>query len=116
MSGEETENDTTSRAAKRMVVLKIPWLSQGVTELLHSVDTYTTAIDDECFKKSKRGNPGFAKSTKTGGKKPCRAVRMLPSNWYDKDWYGGLSDAQKASLLVLPERALPQLVSGMYVM
>jgi len=111
MSGEETETDSTTRAAKRMVVLKIPWLSPDVTKLLHSVDTYATAIDDECFKKSKRGNPGYAKSTKTGDSKSCPAVRKLPSNWYNQDWYGGLSDAQRASLLTFPERALPCLVS-----
>jgi hypothetical protein len=111
MSGEETETDSMSRAAKRMVILKIPWLSPDIAKLLHSVDTYATAVDDECFKKSKRGNPGYAKSTKTGESKSCPAVRKLPSNWYNKDWYGGLSNAQKASLLTLPDRVLPSLVS-----
>jgi hypothetical protein len=116
MSGEETEADSSSRAAKRMVVLKIPWLNPEITKLLHSVDTYATAVDDECFKKSQQGNPGYAKSTKTGETKSCPAVRKLPSNWYNEHWYGGLSDAQRASLLTLAERTLPCLVSIFFVL
>jgi len=111
MSDEDT--DTESKQEKKLIRYKVPWLNHEIANLLHAVDTYEMAIDDECMANRRRGNrplPRLPEDREGAKPKASRAVPKLPCNWYNGRWYGGLSLGEKTMLCARREREIPHLV------
>lgn len=109
MSGEETDEDAPGRE-KQLVRVPVKWISSELTELLHAIDAWKSAVDDEGFVPT-RGNRPLNRLSASKDPIVGHATEGLPRNWYDDIWYKSQSDAQKILLKTMPPRPIPCLVS-----
>jgi hypothetical protein len=83
MSGDETDLEASTCDIKKTTKLKLPWISEAITNLWCAVDTYTNAIDSECLMvRHMSGNLGLSKS---GASKEAENS-PVPKNRYNESW------------------------------
>ncbi|KAF8833118.1 hypothetical protein BDN67DRAFT_1017930 [Paxillus ammoniavirescens] len=90
ISGDETD---TALGAQTKVIrhVVLPWLSPFISELFDCVESYNTALHEECMTVH-TGNSSLEHMFE-----PCHmdtkavALDRLPHNWYDEEWYKACS-------------------------
>ena len=94
---------------KRVRCINLPWLHDNIVGMKRSLEKLDAPRK---LAKLKSGHPGcirLAMAVKDDTSR--RAPRGLPSNWYNPDWWGTLSDLERTLLEAGPEKPIPELVS-----
>ena len=96
MSGDESDSDHSTGRNKIPIRLQLPWLNEDITKVLAKLDSHKPTG----FLLAPRGNRPFERQQE---RKPAplhliRPVPKLPVNWYNADWYNGLSFPNRLSL------------------
>ena len=110
MSEDETdpEQDIIPKIVRRA---KHEWLSDEVSMLMHSVETYGTFAQASRLYDS-RGNKPLKRLLHNSPLKKGKPITGLPMNWYDASFYRRLMDYEKRKLGAAPFKAIPVLVSS----
>lgn len=83
---------------------KLDWLAEGVTEVVHFVDAYST-------ERHPAGNRSYTRELQAHKTSKRGPVPGLPKNYYDATAWKTFSRIQQTALRVKPEKPLPDLVS-----
>jgi hypothetical protein len=105
MSSDESEDDEMGR--KVYVVNKAIWRDKRVTTSLRLVDGDHNTTN--AFGNRKSGNPARTRVVRHRARGSAReAPPGLPINFYDSNWYAGLTNRERNELIALPEFQLPE--------
>ncbi|KIK76586.1 hypothetical protein PAXRUDRAFT_18090 [Paxillus rubicundulus Ve08.2h10] len=108
ISGNETDTapGTQPKVIRRMV---LPWLSPFISELFDCVESYNTALHEECMTVH-TGNSSLERMFEphhTDTK--AVALDQLPRNWYDEEWYKAHSVSGRTMLSAHKDVPIPTL-------
>ena len=112
MSGDETDCPPAAKP-KALWRLELPWINPGISRLFQSVETYESAhrmenmleqVGNLLLKHCWEARRKEGKSTPIPG---------LPCNWYNDDWFKGLTAGICLMLSVRKDITIPSLVSPM---
>ncbi|TFK23364.1 hypothetical protein FA15DRAFT_656786 [Coprinopsis marcescibilis] len=107
MSSDESEYDDNGVPTGKTLVCTMPWRSNEVTNILKMVDS--DGMRMETVGVPRPGNRGLIRKRVRGLVSSRTAKKGLPLNYYNPDWYQGLSNELKRSLEAMPTRPLPNL-------
>lgn len=112
MSGEETDGPVKRGHTKCLTRVPIGWVNSQLADLFTVVDSYRWAVQNEGMSTGNRGNKPLprAPQPKTAAYPP--AVKGLPRNWYNDQWFKAQPPAQRALLKAAPARPIPSLVQN----
>ena len=112
MSGDETDCPPAAKP-KALRRLELPWINPGISHLFQSVETYESAHRMENMLEQV-GNSSLKCCWEAGRKKgKSTPIPGLPHNWYNDDWFKGLTAGARLMLSVRKDIAIPSLVSPM---
>src|SRR6266852_4142680 len=105
MSSNETDNEASSGIIKAVRRVRKGWLSEEISEVWHTAETYHRA---QTQGQSKRGNKPCRRNPVPveGQQSYDRVTPGLPRNYYDSIWFQSLTHSDKLLLRPLPPRAL----------
>jgi len=108
MSSDESDLDTDGR--KVYFMKRVSWHPRVLTHRMMVIDrdrNVTTAYNN-----TNPGNPPRLCKRRNNATEMVRnALPGLPINFYDPDWYNGLTDRQKKEIRAAPAVALLEIVS-----
>ncbi|KAF9232692.1 hypothetical protein BU15DRAFT_80961 [Melanogaster broomeanus] len=108
MSGDET--DSTSGVKPKVVRrVELPWISSAISTLFNSVESYESALREENMLE-KIGNSSLERhfeARRKNGK--ATAVPGLPRNWYNDNWFQGLTHGAHSMLSACKDVPVPTL-------
>ena len=112
MSGDETDCPPAAKP-KALQCLELPWINPGISCLFQFVETYESAQRIENMLEQV-GNLSLKHCWKAGRKEgKLTPIPGLPRNWYNDDWFKGLTAGARLMLSVCKDIAIPSLVSPM---
>ncbi|KAH6901379.1 hypothetical protein BKA70DRAFT_1230120 [Coprinopsis sp. MPI-PUGE-AT-0042] len=108
MSSDESEYDEYKKKTAHTIIRSVPWRAEGIEELMKIVDRDAVTSTAGGFQRG--GNPGLNRVRKLAPVASRRlAMRGLPRNYYDEDWFTLLPARQQEALGALDPRPLPEL-------
>ncbi|KAH6874226.1 hypothetical protein BKA70DRAFT_1449555 [Coprinopsis sp. MPI-PUGE-AT-0042] len=108
MSSDESEYDEYKKKTARTIIRSVPWRAEGIEELMKIVDRDAVTSTAGGFQRG--GNPGLNRARKLAPvASRWLAMRGLPRNYYDEDWFTLLPARQQEALGALDPRPLPEL-------
>lgn len=110
MSGEESDDESSTRNNKKLRNLRLPWIADELRAFKRVIDSYEGAFENQHIVITRRGNRGLDHSTSSREDQQSVAVAGLPRNWYNSAWYSRLKPWEKARLDAKQDFALPRLV------
>jgi hypothetical protein len=91
-------------------MVPVRWVNSDLVDLFHAVDTWQSAVNDECLVPT-CGNRPLTRLHMSKESVVEHVMKGLPRNWYDDTWYKSQSDPQKLVLSTRPSQPIPSLVS-----
>ncbi|KIK74454.1 hypothetical protein PAXRUDRAFT_19855 [Paxillus rubicundulus Ve08.2h10] len=107
MSGDETDYILGTKKVVRRI--ELPWISPVISNLFKSVESYQSTFQEENMLE-KVGNTSLERHLEVGRKvRKAAAIPGLPCNWYNDEWFQGLSPGARSMLSMSKDVQVPSL-------
>jgi hypothetical protein len=102
MSSDESDIDDSGHSVHRPKTM--PWRAKNILKKLTDIDSDRNTTN--AYGNTRAGNPPRVRKRRDRLETSRKAIPGLPLNFYDSNWYAGLTPGQKRELAAKEEKPL----------